>query len=239
MLEHQASSPEQDVLNHLITKLDQTGQPGAHVHSVLGTVLQGVRERWPDLTRGELYLREERGLYYRRAAFGLLLDLSPHPEANSPAVRALIDNRPVFGEIHPGTTGWAFPLARGEQVIGVFQFEGPAGNPALDTLAPAFTALMPILAHAIPEISVIAHQEEALVAEITHTLKEVLQTAQQRAVYQQALGKITAHLQQQTELSLILQQTLHELSQVLGARRARVRLQVVPPGTGKLGIPSR
>jgi flagellar biosynthesis chaperone FliJ len=239
MLEPQASPPERDILNNLITKLDQTYHPGGHAQSMLNAVLQGVREQWPELTRGELYLREERGLYHRRAAFGLPPDLPPNPEANSPAVRALIENKPVYSETQPGTAGWAFPLPRGEQVIGVLQFEGPAGNPTLDTLALALAALVPVLTHTIQQLSAITHQDEELFSQTANTLKEVLQAAQQRAAYQEALSKITAHLQQQTDLSLILQQTLHELSQVLGARRARVRLQVLPPGTGNLRIPSR
>lgn len=52
------------------------------------------------------------------------------------------------------------------------------------------------------------------------------QRAQHRATYEEALSQITSQLQQQTDLRNILQQTLQDLGRVLGARQARVRLQI-------------
>jgi GAF domain-containing protein len=54
------------------------------------------------------------------------------------------------------------------------------------------------------------------------------QLAQHHAQYEEALSKITSHLQQQGDLQVLLQQTMQDLGEVLGARRARVRLQVTP-----------
>ncbi|RPJ02497.1 MAG: GAF domain-containing protein, partial [Chloroflexi bacterium] len=55
------------------------------------------------------------------------------------------------------------------------------------------------------------------------------QVAQQRALYEEALSEITSDLQQQADLRVMLQQTMADLGKVLGAHRARVRLQVTPP----------
>jgi GAF domain-containing protein len=62
------------------------------------------------------------------------------------------------------------------------------------------------------------------------------QATREHVHYEESLGEITSHLQQQTELHLMLQQIMQDLGQVLGARRARVRLQVTPlePGGTKL-----
>ncbi|NLX09437.1 MAG: GAF domain-containing protein [Chloroflexi bacterium] len=49
-----------------------------------------------------------------------------------------------------------------------------------------------------------------------------------RAQYEESLNAITSRLQQHTELRDMLQQTVQDLGQVLGARRARVRLQPTP-----------
>ncbi len=54
----------------------------------------------------------------------------------------------------------------------------------------------------------------------------LFQSTQERATYEEALGEITSHLQQQTDLRALLQQTMQDLGGVLGARRARVRLQI-------------
>ena len=56
------------------------------------------------------------------------------------------------------------------------------------------------------------------------------QTTQQRAQYEETLSEITSHLQQQGDLRVMLQQTMLDLGRVLGARRARVRLQVALGG---------
>jgi GAF domain-containing protein len=47
----------------------------------------------------------------------------------------------------------------------------------------------------------------------------------QRASYEEALSQITSQLQEQADLRNLLQQTMHDLGQVLGAKRARVLLQ--------------
>jgi GAF domain-containing protein len=62
------------------------------------------------------------------------------------------------------------------------------------------------------------------------------QATRQRASYDESLSEITSHLQQQVDLRVTLQQIMQDLGQVLGARRARVRLQVTPsePGGTKL-----
>jgi GAF domain-containing protein len=58
------------------------------------------------------------------------------------------------------------------------------------------------------------------------------QTTQQRAQYEESLSQITSHLQQQADLRVMLQQTMQDLGQILGARRARVRLQITPSESG-------
>lgn len=54
------------------------------------------------------------------------------------------------------------------------------------------------------------------------------QASQQRALYEKSLDQIAAHLYQQADLPALLQQVMQDLGQVLGAHRARVRLQVTP-----------
>jgi GAF domain-containing protein len=54
------------------------------------------------------------------------------------------------------------------------------------------------------------------------------QSTHQRAQHDESLSEIVSHLQQQADLRVMLQQTMQDLGQVLGARRARVRLQVTP-----------
>ena len=53
-------------------------------------------------------------------------------------------------------------------------------------------------------------------------------SAQQRAVYEEALSDITSRLQQQSDLRVMLEQTMQSLGTTLGAKRARVRLQLMP-----------
>ncbi len=54
------------------------------------------------------------------------------------------------------------------------------------------------------------------------------QTTRQRAQQEESLSEIVSHLQQQADLHVMLQQTMQDLGHLLGARRARVRLQVTP-----------
>jgi GAF domain-containing protein len=63
----------------------------------------------------------------------------------------------------------------------------------------------------------------------------LFQTTQQRVSYEEALGDITSQLQQPADLRDLLQQTMRELGQALGARRVRVRLRTPssPNGGGK------
>lgn len=56
----------------------------------------------------------------------------------------------------------------------------------------------------------------------------IFSSAQQRATFEEALSEITSHLQEQSDLRMMLQQTLQDFGSVLGAKRARVRLQVTP-----------
>lgn len=63
----------------------------------------------------------------------------------------------------------------------------------------------------------------------------LFQMARQRASYEESLSEITSRLQQPSDLRDLLQQTMQDLGQVLGARRARVRLQVQPGSNGRNG----
>lgn len=56
----------------------------------------------------------------------------------------------------------------------------------------------------------------------------IFNTAQRRATYEETLSEITSHLQEQSDLRMILQQTMRDFGEVLGASHARVRLQVTP-----------
>jgi len=60
----------------------------------------------------------------------------------------------------------------------------------------------------------------------------LFQATQQRALYEESLGEITSRLQQQANLRDLLYQTMHDLGEVLGAQRARVRLQTIPEPAG-------
>jgi GAF domain-containing protein len=54
------------------------------------------------------------------------------------------------------------------------------------------------------------------------------QATRQRAQQEESLSEIVSHLQQQADLRVMMQQTMQDLGHLLGARRARVRLQVTP-----------
>ena len=54
------------------------------------------------------------------------------------------------------------------------------------------------------------------------------QATRQRAQQEESLSEIVSHLQQQADLWVMMQQTMQDLGDLLGARRARVRLQVTP-----------
>ncbi|MBN1564688.1 MAG: GAF domain-containing protein [Anaerolineae bacterium] len=56
----------------------------------------------------------------------------------------------------------------------------------------------------------------------------IFNTARQRATYEETLSEITTHLQEQSDLRMILQQTMSDFGKVLGASQARVRLQITP-----------
>jgi GAF domain-containing protein len=56
----------------------------------------------------------------------------------------------------------------------------------------------------------------------------IYNTAQRRATYEETLSEITSHLQEQSDLRMILQRTMHDFGTLLGASRARARLQVTP-----------
>ena len=53
-------------------------------------------------------------------------------------------------------------------------------------------------------------------------------TTRQRAQQEESLSEIVSHLQQQADLRVMMQQAMQDLGHLLGARRARVRLQVTP-----------
>jgi GAF domain-containing protein len=59
----------------------------------------------------------------------------------------------------------------------------------------------------------------------------LFQSTRARAAYEESLSEITSRLQQQTDLRELLHQTMQDLGQTIGARRARVRLQI-QPGNG-------
>jgi GAF domain-containing protein len=73
-------------------------------------------------------------------------------------------------------------------------------------------------------------------AELLLEIQRQVHAARQRVQYEESLGEIVSHLQQQADLRVMLQQIMQDLGHVLGARRARVRLQVTPsePGGTKL-----
>jgi GAF domain-containing protein len=59
------------------------------------------------------------------------------------------------------------------------------------------------------------------------------QATRQRAQHEESLSEIVSHLQQQADMRVMLQQTMQDLGHLLGARRARVRLQVTPGANQK------
>lgn len=56
----------------------------------------------------------------------------------------------------------------------------------------------------------------------------LFQSTQQRAALEESLSDITSRLQQQSDLRVMLEQTMHDLGTVLGANRARVQLRMMP-----------
>jgi GAF domain-containing protein len=56
----------------------------------------------------------------------------------------------------------------------------------------------------------------------------IFNTARERAAYEETLSEITSHLQEQSDLRMILQQTMSDFGKVVGASQARVRLQITP-----------
>jgi hypothetical protein len=98
--------------------------------------------------------------------------------------------------------------------------------------APVTLSTLQTLAARLSQVSETTLDRE-LVEQTLSALNEVLVTTQQRMAYEESLNKITAVLQQQADLGIILEQTLAELGQALGARRARLRLQITPPGSSE------
>jgi GAF domain-containing protein len=57
---------------------------------------------------------------------------------------------------------------------------------------------------------------------------QLFHSTRQRAAFEESLNDITSRLQQQTDLQVMLEQTMHDLGRVLGAERARVQLRMMP-----------
>ncbi|MCD4687108.1 MAG: GAF domain-containing protein [Anaerolineae bacterium] len=64
----------------------------------------------------------------------------------------------------------------------------------------------------------------AIALENAHLFK----ATQQRAAFEESLSDITSRLQQQSDLRVMLEQTMRDLGRVLGANRARVQLRMMP-----------
>lgn len=227
-----------EILQNLMSRLNQAHRPDVPLQFFLDGLLQELRKQWPDITRAEIFLQQDDESIQRQAGWGVPPTMPPAPDPDSSAARALLENKPVHSESKTGTIQWAFPLVGGDHRPGALQVEIPAGKQASETLGTVLTAFAPFLALTIQHLDTLVSQDKDLFDQTTGALKEVLLAAQRRRAYEEALSKITAQLQQQADLPFIIQQTLQELGQALGAQRARVRLQVLPPGTGKLRVPS-
>jgi len=93
------------------------------------------------------------------------------------------------------------------------------------------------LGPAIQHLQADLQQNRDLLEQTTGALNNAFETTRRRLSYEDTLNKITGHLQQQADLHVLLQQTMQDLGQALGARRARVRLQVIPLGSARANAP--
>jgi GAF domain-containing protein len=77
---------------------------------------------------------------------------------------------------------------------------------------------------------------QAIASQLAISLRNarLFHSIRQRASFEEALSQITSQLQEQADLRNLLQQTMHDLGQVLGARRARVLLQSESDGARAL-----
>lgn len=229
--------PYLDALRHLTEQLEQVNRSDKRLQSFLDEFLQALREQWLPITRAEVYLRQQGGMLQRQAGIGVPPDAPTTPAYDAPATHALARRDLVSFEPKSGIAGWAVPLIGQNVALGVLQVELPAKSVAPDSFDRALRTLAAALGPAIEHLQAENTQNRELLEQTTGALNHAFETTRQRMSYDDALHRITGHLQQQAELHVLLQQTMQELGQVLGARRARVRLQVTPLGSDSANTP--
>jgi hypothetical protein len=220
--------PYLDALRNLTEQLEQASHSDKRLRSFLDDFLQALGEQWPSVTRAEVYLRQPDGILQRQAEVGVPPDAPLTPAYDAPATHALARRDLVPFEPKPGTAGWAVPLTGQNAALGVLQIELPARTAAPDSFEKALRTLAAALGPAIEHLQSDVLQNRELLEQTTGALNDAFETTRQRMSYEDALNKVTGHLQQQTDLQVLLQQTMQDLGQALNARRARVRLQVTP-----------
>jgi hypothetical protein len=229
--------PYLDALRNLTQQLEQVNRSDKRLQSFLDEFLQALREQWLPITRAEVFLRQQGGMLQRQAGIGVPPDAPPSPAYDAPATHALARRDLVAFEPKSGVAGWAVPLIGQNVALGVLQVELPARTAPPDSFSGALRTLAAALGPAIEHLQAENSQNRELLEQTAGALSNAFETARQRMSYDDALHKITGHLQQQAELHVLLRQTVQELGQVLGARRARVRLQVSPLGSVSANAP--
>jgi hypothetical protein len=229
--------PYLDALRNLTEQLELGSRSDKRVQSFLDEFLQALREQWPLITRAEVYLRQRDGMLQRQAGVGGSPEAPLTPAYDAPATHALARRDLVPFEPGSGMAGWAVPLTGQNVVLGVLEVELPARAATPDSFEKALRTLAAALGPAIEHLQADMQQNKELLEQTTGALNSAFETTRQRMSYEGALNKITGHLQQQTDLHVLLQQTMQDLGQALGARRARVRLQVTPLGSEKAHAP--
>lgn len=226
-----------DILGDLSTRLNEVSQPHLRLQVFLEDFLQALHTQWPEIARAEVYIQQPDGTYQRRAVFGAAADEPAAIPPDSPAARALATGKLAAPDASPGHGGWGIPLARGLDILGILQIELPAEAGVSSGLSAVLPTLGPVLGLAVDHLRTTAVENKELLDRTSSALNRVLQSTRQRVTYEKTLSTVTSHLQEQTELLALLQLVMQDVGKVLGARRARVRLQVTGPESASIVKP--
>ena len=212
---------------NLADHLTQASHPAIDVRTHLETCLAALMSQWASIAHATVYLFEPGSTHMIQTADAgsPQADLVPDDEflaAQAGRERALIPPAPDQNGLR-----WAVPLESGDQPVGALVVQWRAGHPIPDAFEIALRTFVLPLGPAVDHLQTLTTQHQTLVNHTSAALSDVTELLTQRAFYEEALEQITARLQQQTDVKTMLQETMFDLGQVLGAHRARVRLQVV------------
>ncbi len=210
----------------LADHLSEASQPVVALRTHLETCLIPLMRQWSSIAYASIYRFEPDSERVIRAA-----DVGdPQPDLSDGeilAVRAARERALVSSAPEQGSARLALPLESNGRSVGALVIQWQAGQPIPDGFETILHAFALPLGPAIDHWQMLTTQHQTLVDHTSAALSDVTDLLTQRAFYEEALEQITSRLQQQTDVKTMLQETMFDLGQVLGAHRARVRLQVI------------